>query len=823
MRIKELLLIFLFYCPLTLFSQQIYKGIVIDKHTKKPIEGVDMYLNRIHLLGKTGVDGKFSFKYEADSIRVSFFSPNYELVDVVLNKGYDSNIILPPLQMNLSEAIVVNRQKRIYELRRLKQVEGTSIYAGKKNEVVLVGEIVGNKANNVARQIYSQITGLNIYENSDGGLQLNIGGRGLDPNRTSNFNTRQNGYDISADVLGYPESYYTPLPDALSEIRIIRGAAALQYGTQFGGLIDFRINKPPIHKPFELVTKQSFSSYNIFNTFNSIGGTIGKLSYYSYFNYKKGDGYRYNSNFKSTHFYAFLGYEISDRTKLELEYTYMTYLAKQAGGLTDKMLYENPKQSNRNRNWFNVDWNLYSFKFKHKFSEMTKLSFNVFGLNASRKALGFRGIPELSGLNPITVDDEKNADGYIYNRDLLEGIFKNWGAEIRLLTEYDLLQHNSFFLIGAKYYKANNASRQGAGSKGADSDFMFYDDNYKDYPYISNFVYPNKNLALFSENVFNLTDKLSLTPGIRFEYIRTQSIGTYEHKIYNLAGGLIAQNKENEDRDLERHFLLLGLGISYKHNYEFEAYANLSQNYRSVTFSDIRTNNPTFIIDENITDEKGFSADVGIRGILGNYLSYDIGLYSILYDNRIGVSLIKDGPNKGDRLRGNIGKAIIGGFESFVDINILPLFSVDTKATKIKLFTNIAITKSEYLHSEQANVEGNQVEFIPFINFKSGIKYIYKDFSASLQYTYMSSQYTDATNAQIPYEGDERFGIIGEMPSYKIFDLSFTYLYRNWSIETGINNLLDKTYFTRRAEGYPGPGIIPADKRSLYVSLQFRW
>ena len=28
------------------------------------------------------------------------------------------------------------------------------------------------------------------------GLQLNIGGRGLDPNRTSNFNTRQNGYDI---------------------------------------------------------------------------------------------------------------------------------------------------------------------------------------------------------------------------------------------------------------------------------------------------------------------------------------------------------------------------------------------------------------------------------------------------------------------------------------------------------------------------------------------------------------------------------------------------------------------------------------------------
>ena len=78
---------------------------------------------------------------------------------------------------------------------------------------------------NNSRQIYAQISGLNIYQNDDAGLQLNIGGRGLDPNRTSNFNTRQNGYDISADVLGYPESYYSPPAEAVREIQIVRGAA----------------------------------------------------------------------------------------------------------------------------------------------------------------------------------------------------------------------------------------------------------------------------------------------------------------------------------------------------------------------------------------------------------------------------------------------------------------------------------------------------------------------------------------------------------------------------------------------------------------------
>ena len=99
--------------------------------------------------------------------------------------------------------------------------EKTEIYAGKKSEVILVEQSMANLASNNSRQIYNQIPGLNIYQNDDAGLQLNIGGRGLDPNRTSNFNTRQNGYDISADVLGYPESYHTPPSEGLEEIQII--------------------------------------------------------------------------------------------------------------------------------------------------------------------------------------------------------------------------------------------------------------------------------------------------------------------------------------------------------------------------------------------------------------------------------------------------------------------------------------------------------------------------------------------------------------------------------------------------------------------------
>ena len=37
-----------------------------------------------------------------------------------------------------------------------------------------------------------------------------------------------------------------------------------------------------------------------------------------------------------------------------------------------------------------------------------------------------------------------------------------------------------------------------------------------------------------------------------------------------------------------------------------------------------------------------------------------------------------------------------------------------------------------------------------------------------------------------------------------------------------INNFLNETYFTRRSEGYPGPGILPSDPINFYLTLQLK-
>ena len=505
------------------FGQSEVSGTVYDKFTEAPIASVEIFSGFGKLLTTTDIKGSYAFVTDKDSLDLIYFSYNYKPFKTTINtsKNLELKVVLEPLTEQLSSVELAVVKKQYFSVKRMADVEEMAIYAGKKNEVVVMINIFANLATNNARQIYSQIAGLNIYQNDDAGLQLNIGGRGLDPNRTSNFNTRQNGYDISADVLGYPESYYTPASEALSEIQIVRGAASLQYGTQFGGLVNFKMKAPNPNRLLEVQTRNTLGSNNLYTNFTSLSGTKNKLGYYAFFNYKEGDGFRDNSNFSSRNMYLKLVYKLSDKTEISGEITYLNYLAKQAGGLNDAMFDSDPYQSNRSRNWFAINWLLYNAKVTHEFSESTKFSFNFFGLDATRDALGFR-------TNRVDQVDSFEA------RDLIKGDFKNYGYESRLIHNYKLLNKNATALLGVKLYKANNTGQQGPGNSGSGPNFSFQTQQYIDYPAQSDYTYPNLNTAVFGEQLIYLNDQISITPGFRLEYIKTESQG-YSKRI-NLDG-----------------------------------------------------------------------------------------------------------------------------------------------------------------------------------------------------------------------------------------------------------------------------------------------
>ena len=787
-------------------AQSRVSGFVYDEISGNPVQNVAIFDNYSDKVFYSNADGYFDFIINKNTVEILFYLEGYIVLNKILQSDSTNLIInLSSKVEELNEVVVRANRKKIFQIKRMKDFDGTSVYAGKKNEVILLELSMANLASNNARQIYNQIPGLNIYQNDDAGLQLNIGGRGLNPNRTSNFNTRQNGYDISADALGYPESYYTPPAEGLKEIQILRGAASLQYGTQFGGLINFIMKKPNYSEDLEILSRNTLGSNNLFTNFTSLSSTGNKLNYYGYVNYKKGDGFRNNSGFKSTNTFQYLEYKINSKTLLSSELTYMNYLAQQAGGLSDEMFKTDHLQSNRARNWFEVEWLMYNLKFKKEFSNDTNFSFSFFGLEAKRNSLGFR-------TNRVSQVDSGE------ERDLIKGDFSNFGFESRLLTNYSLLNKKSLFLLGLKYYNSNSSSVQGPGSNGFDANFNFKNSLYPNYNNQSNYSYPNENIAIFAENIIYLGDKISLTPGIRYENIITNSKGFYRKINLDGAGNVIFNEKFDESDKKSRNFLLVGLGFSYKANRNLEVYSNFSENYRSVTFADISTINPAYAINPEIDDEKGYTFDIGIRGNYKKKISYDANIFLLKYEDRIGFiqKVFSDGNVKSER--GNVGNARINGIESLFDFDLNEMF-LKNNDFDLNYFINYSLINSKYLKSNQVGIEGKSVEFVPKHNLKTGLKFGYKNLSFNIQYSYISKQFTDSSNAE---EGNLS-GVIGQIPEYRLLDFSVAYKLKKVKFESGVNNLLNEKYFTRRATGYPGPGIIPSAPRNMYVTIEIKF
>jgi Fe(3+) dicitrate transport protein len=325
---------------------------------------------------RSDATGRFRFEVAAAGpYSLTVFCRGYRTQTLALNLAPG----MAPMALHLDllekalDDVLITVEASPFGLRRMNSVEGTAIYAAKKTELIELALLTGNKSGNAARQVYAQVAGLNVWESDGAGLQLGIGGRGLSPNRTSNFNTRQDGYDIAADALGYPESYYTPPVEALERIEVVRGAASLQYGTQFGGLLNFVMRKPPTAEGLSGQSRSTVGSFGYLGQYTELGFIKGEWSGLGLYQFRRTDGWRENSGFDQHTAYTQLTWQPAEAHQLSLALTHMQYLAQQPGGLTDAGFDADPRVSQRARNWFAVDWNVASLRYEFTISPAARL------------------------------------------------------------------------------------------------------------------------------------------------------------------------------------------------------------------------------------------------------------------------------------------------------------------------------------------------------------------------------------------------------------------------------------------------------------------
>lgn len=682
--------------------------------------------------------------------------------------------------------------KTVRGIGHMPEIKDGIIYAGKKTELILVDSLDANKAINNTRQILGRIPGLNIVETETGGFTANgIATRGLNPIQSIEMNTRQNGYNISADIFGYNEAYYIPPMEAVQRIEMVRGAASLQFGSQFGGLVNYVIREAPVNKPFEFTSSQTAGSYGLFNSFNAVGGNYKKLSYYAFLQYRYMDGYRPNSMQWQISGYGKIQYQANRKFNFGIEYSILRNKLKMPGGLTDSLFNVDSKISTRSRNWLNSPWNIIAANANYTIDEQTRLSIKSTYLFSSRSLVWRNedGGPEaLDNIDPATNE-------YVPREVGIERM-NNSTTEFRLSRNYLIGNQKSTLATGIRMaYAWFDRKGGGEGSTGSDFDLKINGD----WGYHLQFT--TKNTASFIENIFSINNQLSITPGFRLEYLESTSKG---YKIIDNAKII-----SNESRT--RLFPLFGVGLQFKTSNDANFYANISQAYKPIEYSQLQPFGITSKIDQNLKDANGFNSDLGFRGTIKNYLNFDFGVFYMAYNNRIGVTLKTD-VNTGNiySFRTNIANSVHKGVETYIEFNLLKYLNTQS-AKGLSIFNSFSFIDARYTSGEYS---GKRVEAAAKTINRVGIIYNSKKISGTFQMNSIGDAFGDATNVM---QSDDP--IAGHIPAYTVFDLSGTYKFKNASLKFGINNLFDKSYFTRRTDEYPGPGIIPTIGRTIYLGL----
>ncbi|WP_266365628.1 TonB-dependent receptor domain-containing protein [Tellurirhabdus rosea] len=735
-------------------------------------------------------------------------TPVERTVEIKANETLALDIAVRETVQQLAEVKIV-AARGLRELERLPEVDGTALFAGKKTEVINLSQLDANLVTNNTRQIFSKTPGVMVWENDGSGMQVGVAVRGLSPNRSWEFNVRQNGYDVSPDPFGYPEAYYNPPMEAVEQIQLVRGAASLQYGPQFGGLLNYVLKKPDATRKFGFETQQSAGSFGLFSTYNAISGTVGKLSYTAYAHYRRADGWRENSRYGIFNGYASVQYAVSNKLKLGFELSRLYNESQQPGGLTDVQFAQNARQSVRGRNWFSTPWTVPVLSAEYAFSDKTRLTWKVHGLVGERNSIGF--------VRPInTLDVPTN--GVLAARQIDRDHYRNWGSELRLLTTYSLLGRDHTLATGVKYFNGYTRRRQlGRGDTGSDFNL-----NLAEAAFPRDLDLRVQNVAYFAENVFRLTPRWTVTPGFRLEHLANDISGRFS---------LNANGTENRvSQNSVRNFLLLGIGTEYKLLPTTTLYANLSQAYRPLLFSDLTPGAVTdFVIDPNLQDSRGGNLDLGLRGNLRNFLNFDVSYFRMQYNNRVGTLTLLNEASRPYQFRTNVGNSLSQGVEAYVEFDPIVAFVGRSKAGYLSLFTSASYTDARYTTLRTVGVSNGQqtetslrdrrVENAPEFIGRFGANYSLKGFTLTALLNRVGKAYSDANNTETPAAN----GQTGVIPAYQVLDVSATYRFaRRYNVRAGVNNLTDERYFTRRAGGYPGPGLLPGDGRNWFVSVGYK-
>lgn len=665
--------------------------------------------------------------------------------------------------MRTLETMVVTAESEADETAQepwLAAVSGTSIHAGKKTAVLDFDQrprIIGNNY----RQALERTPGLLLAEEST--PLVSIGYRGLNPHRAMFTQILRDGIPIHADQFGYPEAYYTPPLDTVDRIEFLHGGAALQFGPQPGGALNYITHRPRTDREFSFRSQQIGGSDGLYSTFTSADGTVGSLGYYTYFNHRQGDGFRSaNSDYNLNNGAVKCVWSLGNFGTLIINADRYQETHGEPGGLSVSDFNAGSLHATRLHDEMTIERDSVSLTHEIELGAdafaVTNLWWSNYQRFSKRQAGGGFGTLATGTTNAIELQ-EFNALG-------LDSRYRiHWGGE---------KQHTLTSGFQAYHMDSPRTDSTGATVDAESGTINRISDRQVLY------------LPLFVENHFKF-GKFSVTPGLRLE--------TFDQEVRTRFQSPAAADRA---RDVSDQILLAGIGSEFEVSPQGAVYANVSQSYRPVMFAEAVPTGNGQVVNGDLEEGKAVEYELGYRSKPIEGVTLDASVFLLSFEDQIGTQ---------GTTTANVGDASHRGLDLMASADFFEIANAPDPFGALTAHLAATLLDAEFTAGPN---QGKSPQYAPDYLIRSGLTWqSTQSTKVTLSGTFVDGHFANDTNTS-------NFRV----PGYMVWDLTAECkVHEHLRILAGINNLLNESYFTR----VRNDGIDPSNGRNYYVgcALEF--
>ncbi|QBQ15126.1 TonB-dependent receptor family protein [Acinetobacter haemolyticus] len=618
--------------------------------------------------------------------------------------------------------------------------------------------------------ILKRVSGVYVKPEEESAVVANIGMRGIS---SQDYKTLilEDGVPVAPGLFVGNGRYYNPRVQRMDSIEVLKGSSALRYGpSNIGGVINYRTKQP---KDGALVDV-SIGSWETYKTTVELGGSSPNKdsNFGAILSWAKSDGFM-DKGYEMKDAVIKAGTAIGDNQWLGVKFTHyendanISYRGQFLGEYHAKKK-NNPAPDD----WYLTERNSFDINHRWNINADTELQTLVYWSEMNRDYWRY-------GTNAAA---SQAAGRWIYT-DSVNGnnrAFERVGAETRLVAKHALFNIPSEAEVGLRLMNEKmddvtiNATREKprTGTIARDRQDSA------------------KSVALYAQNRLDITDQLSVTPGLRIERYEQERLDRRENKTVKTS------NTE----------VMPGLGATFQLIPEVQLYGSVYKAFSPASNGDALDG----LKVQKLDAETAVSWELGLRG-QQDIFKYELTAFRMDFDNQI----IPANSNS-DFQTTNGGKTFNQGLEGAISVELENGFDMFANVTWVAdaEFKGDRFNKNGTLKSK----DGDRVPYTPEWVANLGFGYTYAGLRTQLSANYTGSQFTDDLNTKPITENTSGF-FTGKINGYTTVDLTSRYTL-NDQIEFygAVKNLEDKRYIASLRQGiYVGP------ERSFEAGVRYRF